>query len=433
MDLLLKNAQVMDPGHLDGRMNILVRKGHIHSIVPVAKDRGPTSDLPGAANDLQIIDLEGKIVAPGLVDMHVHFREPGQEHKETIESGSRAAAHGGFTAVCTMPNTNPVNDALEITSFIQRKAHEAGLIKVYPCAAISYSLKGERLTDFEALKKAGVVALSDDGMPVKGSLIMRKALERAKAVDLPIISHAEDLDLAADGAMNEGPVAEALNIKGIPNAAESIMVMRDVALAELTGAHVHIAHVSTAESVATIRWAKDRGIRVTGETAPHYFMLTHEAVKTGGTHAKMNPPLRSEKDRQAIIEGLVDQTIDAIATDHAPHHQDEKKVMFEKAPNGVIGLETSLSLSLALVSQGVLTLSDLIRLMSTNPSKILNIPSGLRIGAAANMTAIDLKRPVQVQADTFQSKSRNTPFEGWKMAGGPVLTLVDGKIVYCAR
>jgi len=426
MDLLLKDGHVIDPGKLDNRMDILIRNGRIHAMAP----SGEISDLSNTPEKVKVIDLAGKVVAPGLIDMHVHFREPGHEHKETIQTGSLAAVHGGFTGVCTMPNTDPVNDSPSVTAYILEKARSVGRAKVYPCAAISHSLEGIRMTRFDELKKAGVVALSDDGMPVTSSWLMRQALEIAKKYDLPVISHAEDLDLAEKGAMNEGRVAEELKIKGIPNVAESIMVQRDIALARLAGARVHIAHVSTRESVAAIRAGKQAGIHVTAETAPHYFTLTHEAVRTCGTNAKMNPPLRSAKDRSAIIEGLADGTIDAIATDHAPHHPDEKRLAFEKAPNGIVGLETSLALGLALVTKGHLTLTDLIQKMSVNPSKILSIPCGLHEHAPADITVIDLNRKSRVHAESFQSKSRNTPFDEWTLKGGPVLTIVDGKIVY---
>ena len=432
MDLLLKGGHVIDPDHLDGRMDILIKNGRIEAIVPSGQNTGRFPDVSKTPDTLKIIDLDGKVVAPGFIDMHVHFREPGHEHKETIQTGSLAAVYGGFTGVCTMPNTVPANDSPSITTYILEKARDAGMTKVYPCGAISQALKGTRMTRFDELKKAGAVALSDDGMPVTSSRLMRKALEIAKNYDLPVISHAEDLDLAGKGVMNEGRIAEDLKFPGIPNAAESIMVQRDIALAGLTGARVHIAHVSTRESVAAIRAAKQAGISVTAETAPHYFMLTHEAVRTCGTNAKMNPPLRSAKDRAAIIEGLGDGTIDAIATDHAPHHPDEKNVAFEKAPNGIIGLETSVSLGLTLVAQGHLTLVDLIRKMSVNPSKILNIPCGLNKNASADITVIDLNRQTRVHAESFQSKSRNTPFDEWMLKGGPVLTLVDGRIVYQA-
>ena len=429
MDLLLKNGHVVDPGHVDGNMDVLIRQGRIEQLLP-AQNYEPIGENGRLPSDFPAIDLKGKIVTPGLIDMHVHLREPGQTHKETIETGGRAAAHGGFVAVCSMPNTDPVNDSVDITTWIQSKARNHGCIQVYPCAAISPGLRGEQLTDFKALKQAGAVAFSDDGMPVMSSGLMRTALEQAKSVDLPVISHAEDLDLAAGGAMNAGHIADELRLPGIPNTAESSMVMRDIALSEMTGGRLHIAHVSTAESVSAIREAKSRGLRVTAETAPHYFMLTHQAVITSGTHAKMNPPLRSEKDRQAIIQGLVDGTLDAIATDHAPHHIDEKRLPFEQAPNGIIGLETSLSLGLKLVDQGHLKLVDLIRCMSTNPAQIIGIPNGLIPGAIANITVIDLDRSIQVQAQTFQSKSCNTPFEGWELKGGPFLTIAGGQIVY---
>ncbi len=429
MDLLLKNGHVIDPGRLDGFYDVLIRCGRIDRLMPTRKKdaAGNTDNLPGA---IPSIELKGKIVAPGLIDMHVHLREPGQTHKETIETGGRAAAHGGFVAVCSMPNTDPVNDSAEVTAWIKAKARHHGCIPVYPCAAVSHGLRGEQMTDFKALKQAGAVAFSDDGMPVMSSRLMLAALKMAYTVDLPVISHAEDLELAAGGAMNAGRIADELNIPGSPNAAESIMVTRDIALSEMTGGRIHIAHVSTAESVAAIRRAKNRGIRVTAETAPHYFMLTHQSVKKSGTHAKMNPPLRSEKDRLAIIQGLKDGTIDAIATDHAPHHADEKSRPFEKAPNGIVGLETAVSLGLYLVEQEQLKLADLIQCMSTNPARILGIPGGIIPGASANITVIDLDRPIRIRAQTFQSKGRNTPFEGWKLRGGPVLTIAGGQIVY---
>jgi dihydroorotase len=432
MDLLLKGGHVIDPDHLDGEMDILIRNGRIHTIMPSGEGLGSTLGVSPSPQKVHIIDLGGKIVTPGFIDMHVHFREPGHEHKETIHTGGMAAVHGGFTGVCTMPNTDPVNDSPAVTAYILEKARQAGNSKVYPCAAVSHALKGARMTRFGALKEAGVVALSDDGMPVTSTRLMREALEMAKAFDLPVISHAEDLGLTANGAMNEGRIARELNIPGIPNTAESLMVERDIGLAALTGSRVHIAHVSTKESVAAIRKAKQQGIHVTAETAPHYFTLTHEAVRKWGTNAKMNPPLRSSEDRTAIIEGLGDGTIDTIATDHAPHHPDEKNVDFENAPNGIIGLETSVSLGLTLVNQKHLSLSDWIRKMTVNPAKILNIPCGLNKNALADITVIDLAKQTQVHADSFQSKSRNTPFDGRKLTGGPVLTIVDGKILFQA-
>ncbi len=406
---------------LDGICHILVANGVITGLRPE-----PFSE---SGMD-RVIDAAGLIVAPGLIDMHVHFREPGQEHKETILTGCRAAAHGGFTAVCTMPNTDPVNDNKNVTEYIRQKADTAGMVRVYPVGAISVGLQGQRLSDFEELKSAGVIALTDDGMPVRNSGLMRRAMERAKELDLLVISHAEDLDLAAGGAMNEGETASRLGYKGIPNAAESIAVMRDIALAELTGARLHIAHVSTAESVWAIREAKRRGAPVTAETAPHYFTLTESAVEKHGTLAKMNPPLRSERDRAAIREGLADGTIDVIATDHAPHSAKEKKAPFEQAPSGIIGLETALPVSFSLVEEGLLTKGRLIEKMATHPARILGLRHGLQVGSAADLTLIDTLRPVTIRTDSFYSLSRNCPFEDWASTGSTVMTLVGGKVVF---
>jgi dihydroorotase len=362
--------------------------------------------------------------------MHVHLREPGHEYKETIESGCRAAAWGGFTAVCCMPNTSPVNDSRQITGYIRDKASSLNLVRVYPVAAISKGIAGKTLCDYEELKQAGAVAVSDDGNPVMNSGMMRQAMEAARDLNLQVISHCEDISLAADGAMHEGTVAKRLGYGGIPSASESIMVLRDIALSELTRAPVHIAHVSSLESVRAIRDAKARGTRITAETAPHYFTITEDAVSECGTHAKMNPPLRTEADRNAIREGLADGTIDAIATDHAPHSEKEKDVDFASAPNGIIGLETAVSVSLQLVRDGVLSLTGLVEKMATNPARILGLESGLRVGRTADITIIDPGLAYTVNAENFQSLSRNTPFEGWHLKGRPVLTLVDGRVVY---
>ena len=378
----------------------------------------------------RIIDASGKIVTPGLIDMHVHLREPGHEYKETIETGCLAAAFGGFTAVCTMPNTNPVNDCRQVTEYILQKAQSADTVRVYPVAAISPGLKGDGLCEYGELKVAGAVALSDDGNPVMNSLLMRRALEYAKGFELPVISHCEDLDLAAGGAMNEGAIATRMGLAGIPNASESIMVMRDIALCELTGVPIHIAHVSTEESVRAIRDAKKREIPVTAETAPHYFTLTEESVKEYNTKTKMNPPLRSGHDREAVCQALADGTIDVIATDHAPHSSIEKEVEFDKAANGIIGLETSVSLALKLVENGVINMTRLVEKMSTNPARILGLETGLLVGRPADITIIDPERSYRVNADNFRSLSRNTPFDGWDMKGKAVLSMVGGKIVY---
>lgn len=423
MRMRIKGGRVIDPGNLDGIMDILIENG---KIVEITQQGMAGHEHP----EDKIIDASDKIVTPGLIDMHVHLREPGHEYKETIETGCLAAAVGGFTAICCMPNTNPVNDCRQVTEYILQKARAADTVRVYPVAAISTGSKGDGLCEYGELKEAGAIAVSDDGQPVKNSRLMRRALEYSKGFDLPVISHCEDLDLAAGGAMNEGDVAARLGLAGIPNAAESIMVFRDIALCELTGVPVHIAHVSTRESVRTIRDAKKRGIPVTAETAPHYFTLTDESVKEYNTHAKMYPPLRSARDREAICRGIADGTIDVIATDHAPHSLIEKQVEFDRAANGIIGLETSVSLSLKLVEKGVISLTVLVEKMSTLPARILGLENGLRNGRPADITIIDPERSYRVHADNFRSLSRNTPFNGWDMKGKAVLTMVEGKIVY---
>ena len=430
MDYLLKNGHVIDPGRVDGPMDILVKDGKIISMVSSTHDTAFQEYTQDRDSDIRIIDLAGKIVAPGLIDMHVHFREPGQEYKETIETGSRAAVHGGFTAVCTMPNTLPAADSVETISYIRDKAKRAGLAKVYPVAAISLNLAGRTLTDFDALKDAGAIAFSDDGMPVNNSRMMRQALEKAGKLGLPLIAHCEDLDLSKGGVINEGSLSAQMGLPGIPNASESIMVMRDIALCELTGSPLHVAHVSTRESVAAIRDAKKRGFPVTAETAPHYFTLTHDAVKDCLANAKMNPPLRSARDRDAVLEALADGTIDVIATDHAPHHVNEKTVDIVKAPNGIIGLETAVALGIKLVRNRILTWSDWLGKMTRAPSKILHSPCGLKEGMPADISVIDPERVFTVDVRHLQSLSRNTPFDGWTFTGKPVLTMVDGKVVF---
>jgi len=423
MLMRIKGGRVIDPGNLDGIMDILIADGNI---VEIKKDGFADDEYPEA----RIIDASDKIVTPGLIDMHVHLREPGHEYKETIETGCLAAAFGGFTAICCMPNTNPVNDCRQVTEYILQKAQAADSVRVYPVAAISKGLKGDGLCEYAELKEAGAIAVSDDGNPVQNSQLMRRALEYSKGFDLPVISHCEDLDLAAGGAMNEGGVATQLGLGGIPNASESIMVMRDIALCELTGVPVHIAHVSTRESVRAIKDAKKRGIPVTAETAPHYFSITDGAVKEYNTNAKMYPPLRSDQDREAVCQGIADGTIDVIATDHAPHSFIEKQVEFDRAANGIIGLETSVSLSLKLVENGVISMAALVEKMSTNPARILGLENNLFIGRPADITIIDPERSYCVNADNFKSLSRNTPFDGWDMKGKAVLTMVGGKIVY---
>ena len=376
------------------------------------------------------IDLSGMIVVPGLIDLHVHLREPGHEYKETIETGLKAAARGGFTAVCSMPNTSPVNDNSQVTAFMVNRAGELGGCRLYPVGSITRGLKGENLSEYGDMQRAGMVAISDDGRPVENARVMRRAMEYAKGLGLTVISHAEDLSLAGDGAMNEGVTATRMGLKGIPNAAESTMVMRDIALAELTGASLHIAHVSCEQSVDAIRHGKKRGAKLTAETAPHYFTLTDAAVTGYDTHAKMNPPLRTEKDQMAVIEGLSDGTLDIIATDHAPHSPLEKDVEFDKAAFGIVGLETSVGLSLQLVRDDILTLETLVRKMSKNPASILKINNDLIPGNNADITVIDTDAFWSVNPDTFFSKGRNTPFAGYHLKGEVYMTMVHGKIVY---
>jgi dihydroorotase len=432
MELFITGGRVIDPGWFDGTADVIVTDGKIAAVVPTglaAGEAGP-SRIPHPG--YRIIDARGMIVVPGLIDMHVHLREPGFEHKETIASGCRAAVSGGFTAVCCMANTRPVNDCAAVTGFIRERAAEDGLARVYPVAAVTQGMEGKDLCDYEALKKAGAAAVSDDGRPVLDSAVMRRALEGAQRAGLAVISHSEDPYLAAGGVMNEGPTARRLGVAGIPNAGESIMVMREIALSELTGAPVHIAHVSTRESVRAIREAKARGAAVTAETAPHYFMLTDAAVERHGADAKMSPPLRSELDRQAVREALADGTIDCIATDHAPHAPEEKAAGLAAAPNGIIGLETALPLCLTLVAEGVLSLTGLMAKLTTHPARILGLPCGLAAGLAADITLIDPFVEFTISPSMFRSRSRNTPFIGMAVKGRAVMTLLGGRIVYAA-
>lgn len=427
MSILIKGGRVIDPGNLDDIVDILIEDG---KIVELKREEITGIQHPTSSSADRIIDASNRIVTPGLIDMHVHLREPGHEYKETIETGGLAAARGGFTAICAMPNTDPVNDNRQVTEYILKKASAADTVRVYPIAAISKGLEGKDLCEYGDLKEAGVVAISDDGNPVKNSQLMRHALEYAKGFGLLVISHCEDSELAAGGVMNEGAVAIRMGLAGVPNAVESIMVMRDIALSELTGIPIHLAHISTAESVSAIRDAKRRGAPVTAETAPHYFTLTEAAVDGYNTDARVNPPLRSESDREAICLGLADGTIDVIATDHAPHSSIEKECEFDLAANGIIGLETSVSLGLRLVEKGIITITGLIEKMSTNPARILGLNSGLMVGAVADITIIDPAISYRVDADSFQSLSRNTPFDGWEMKGGAVLTMTGGRILY---
>lgn len=410
------NGRIIDP------VNKIDRLGDL-----VIKDGRIADAAQPVATDLPVIDAAGCWVVPGLIDMHVHLREPGEEYKEDIVSGAMAAASGGFTAVACMPNTKPVNDNATVTAMIMARAAEAA-VRIYPVGAISLGSEGHQLAEFGEMKAAGVVAVTDDGRPVRDSQLMRRALEYASDFDLPVISHSEEASLST-GVMNEGPVSTQLGLKGIPTAAEAIMVYREIALAEFTGSRVHIAHVSTAMAVELIRAAKARGVRVTAETAPHYFTLIDEAVIGYDTNTKMNPPLRSAADRAAIRAALADGTLDAIATDHAPHSILEKELEFDAAANGIIGLETSLPLALALVRDGLLDAGQLVALMSTNPARILGVPGGsLDLGAVADITLIDPQQEFIFAADQILSKSRNTPFLGWNMQGRAVLTMVGGSI-----
>ncbi|MFC1515917.1 dihydroorotase [Thermodesulfobacteriota bacterium] len=433
MQTLIRGGRVIDPGQFDDILDILIKDGKIAEITAGGNhpESGGSSNASGLSGpEMKIIDASGKIVTPGLIDMHVHLREPGYEYKETIETGCMAAVSGGFTAVCCMPNTNPVNDSREVTEFILKKAAEANTARVYPVVAISIGLNGEHLSEFGDLKEAGAIALSDDGNPVTDGQFMRKAMEYAKGFGLPVISHSEELSLAADGVMNEGAVATRMGLAGIPNAAESVMVMRDIALSELTDTPIHIAHVSTQESVRAIREAKKRGVSVTAETAPHYFTLIDEAVEAYNTNAKMNPPLRSSRDREAVRQGLADGTIDAIATDHAPHSVLEKEVEFDRAANGIIGLETAFPLALKLVSAGIISIGELVEKMSKNPARILGIQCGLRVGSPADLTIIDPEITHVVDTNRLRSLSKNTPFDGWEMKGRAICTMVGGKVAF---
>jgi dihydroorotase len=420
----IKGAKVVDPGNINAKKDILIEDGLIKDIInPLV----PDNDFD---HDIKIINASGMILTPGLIDMHVHLREPGHEYKETIETGSRAAARGGFTTICSMPNTNPVNDNSQVTGFIKRQGEKAGYARVLPVGAISQGLKGTALAEFGDMKNAGICAVTDDGQPVENPNLMRKALEYAKGLNIPVLSHAEDLRLADNGSMNEGIVSTQLGIKGIPNASESVAVKRDIDIARVTGANLHICHVSTKESVDAIRQAKDEGLKVTCETAPHYFLLTEEAVRGYNTFAKMNPPLRSEQDRQAIVNGIADGTIDVIATDHAPHSEVEKDLEFDKAAFGIVGIETAIPLSLKLVHDEIISIEELIEKMSKNPASILNIQANIEKGAQADITIIDPDIEFEIDPLTFFSKSKNTPFKGYKVKGDTYLTMVAGNIVY---
>ena len=420
MTLLIKNGRVVDPSHnLDDSLDLLIEGASIKKIGKDLTSQGT------------IIDATGWIVAPGFVDMHVHLREPGKEEAETIESGARAAAAGGFTGIACMPNTTPVHDKQDVTQFILEKGKSIQ-VEILPVAAITVGQQGEELTDFASLKRAGIVALSDDGKPVVDSLLMRRALELGKSLDIVVIDHCEDPYLFKGGAANEGEVADKLGIRGIPAQAEEIMVARNILLSQLTGARVHLAHLSTLGSMELVRRAKADGVPVTAEVTPHHFSLTEATVIEQGTNAKMNPPLRTEKDRDAVLAAIADGTVDAIASDHAPHHIDTKSVDFHKAAFGIVGLETSVSLGLdRLLNKDVIDLNRFIELYSLNAARILRITRGIHVGAEANLTLFDPNKNIQVDSRKFLSKSRNTPFHGWRLRGAVRATIVKGNLTWC--
>jgi dihydroorotase len=418
--LLIKGGRVVDPRNkLNGMMDVLIEGHHIRK---VARNIHP-------GEKTHVLDASGLVVAPGLIDVHVHLREPGQEHKETIATGTAAAAVGGFTAVACMPNTIPPLDNVSQIQYVLMKAQSEGCVRVYPIGAISKGQEGRELTEIGAMVRAGCVAISDDGKPIANAQLFRRALEYARIFDLPVIDHCEEPDLAKGGVMNEGKLAAVLGLKGIPRQAEYIMVARDIALCELTGGRLHLAHVSTKESVNLIREAKKHNLPVTAETCPHYFTLTEEAVAGYNTNAKMNPPLRTEEDRDAVLEGLADGTIDIIASDHAPHTLAQKSQEFDVAPFGIIGLETTLSLVVTeLVQKKVMSLSAAVRALSDAPARIFRLPGGhLSPGAPADLTFIDLKAKKTV--DVFVSKSQNSPFIGHMLQGWAHTTIVGGEVV----
>lgn len=422
MKQIIKNGFVVNPAkNFAGKADILINYGVIERVAENIDDY-----------DAKVIDAEGLIVAPGLVDLHVHFREPGYEHKEDITSGSRAAVKGGVTTVLCMPNTNPPIDNAALVEYVINKGKKTGLVNVLTTACITKGQKGEELTEMAELKEAGASAFSDDGKPVSSSMIMRRALEYSKMLDMPIMSHSEDLALVDNGSMNDGYTATLLGLRGIPKSAESAAVSRDILLAEELDARLHICHVSTKNSIEAVRAAKARGARITAETAPHYFTLTDKACNGFNTNAKMNPPLRDDEDVEAIICGLCDGTIDSIATDHAPHHVDDKRVEFEKAANGIVGLETSLALGYTyLVKTGRMSLIQLIDCMSTKPAAIIGSDRGtLNVGAPADIVLFDINNEFTVNVDEFETKGKNSPYDGWKLFGKVRRTINGGKTVY---
>ena len=427
MKRLLKNGRVVDPANgRDGVFDVLIDGDRIARVA---------SDIAADADTTVVYVPSGFIVAPGLIDMHVHLREPGQEHKETVATGTAAAVAGGFTAVACMPNTNPVNDNAGVTDYILKKAAEANLARVYPIGAVSRGQQGEQLADIAELRDAGCVAITDDGHPVATAMLMRRALEYTRMFDMPVIEHCEEQTLKGEGVAHEGMHASALGLRGIPGEAESIMALRDISLAELTGGRVHIAHMSARQTLDAVRYGKSRGVRVTCEVTPHHFVLTDAMLGSPipyDANVKMNPPLREAADRDAMLAGLKDGSVDAIATDHAPHHYDEKQVEFDRAPFGITGLETAVSLCFdRLVHAGVISVSRLVELLSLNPARILSVRGGaLSEGAPADISVLAPDMTVTISAASMRSKSKNTPFDGWQLRGAVAATMVGGRVVY---
>ena len=424
MQILIKGGHLIDPANKkNGQFDLLISKGKIEAVEP----EGKIKDILGA----DIIDAKGAIVTPGFCDMHVHFREPGHEYKETIETGSQSAAAGGFTTVAVMPNTSPVNDNRSVTEFILSQANETSNINILPIGAITKGLMGETLSDMGELKEAGCIGYSDDGRPVSNSEIMRRALEYSKMFNLPCIQHSEVLELTQGGSMNEGIVSTELGLKGMPTEAEDIMVHRDICLLPKTGGRLHVAHISSGGSVDLVRQAKAKGLAVTCEVAPHHFTLTHDACRGYDTNAKMSPPLRTQSDLDMIKEGMRDGTIDIIATDHAPHDRVDKQVEFSKACFGIVGLETALPLTLKMVDEKVISLERAIDMLTFQPNQLFKLDKGsLGIGKAADITLFDEKMEYTIDPSQFRSRSKNSPYKGWKVRGKVLLTLVNGKTVF---
>lgn len=427
MKRLLRGGRVVDPANgIDAHLDVLIDGDVIAAV-------GPGLPAPEGGEVLEL--SAGAVVCPGFIDMHVHLREPGQEHKETVATGVASAVAGGFTAVACMPNTKPVNDNAGVTQLILQKAREANLARVYPIGAVSRGQKGEELADIAELREAGCVAVTDDGLPVATALLARRALEYTSMFDMPVIEHCEDQTLKGDGVAHEGAVAASLGLRGIPGVAEAITASRDILLAEMTGGRIHIAHMSAWTTLEAVRQGKSRGVKVTCEVCPHHFTLTDDLLAAPvpyDTDAKMNPPLREARDRDAMLAGIVDGTVDVIATDHAPHHLDEKNVEFDRAPFGIVGLETAVPIALdRLVHSGLIGLGRLVELMSVNPARILNVPGGsLAPGSVADITVLAPDLEVTIDRARLRSKSKNTPYHGWSFRGGVAATLVGGRVVF---